>query len=185
MRPAHETGKNLGKAAQVSRARDHKLASHKLGVTDDLRTLEITSSAFGDGDALPLAFTVDGAGIAPPIAWTNLPEGARSLALVCEDPDAPSPNAYVHWLVYSLPVLTASIGASPSRGRDGKNSHATIGYTPASPPAGHGLHHYHFQVFALDTVLELGDGAGRNAVLDAMRDHVVAWGEIVATYERR
>ena len=184
MRPSYETGKHLGKAIEPSRAREQKLAAHRLGLTDDLRTLDVTSSFFSDGGTLPLSFTASGAGVAPPIAWTNVPDGARSLVVLCEDPDAPSPNAFVHWLVYSLPVLARSIGASPSRGREGKNSMARTGYAPAAPPPGHGVHHYHFQVFALDTVLELGEGAGRTAVLDAMRDHVLAWGEIVATFER-
>jgi Raf kinase inhibitor-like YbhB/YbcL family protein len=149
-----------------------------------MRTIEITSSAFTDGGSLPITFTADGAGVAPPLTWSNIPERARSLVLIAEDPDAPILNPFVHWLVYSLPVTTGSIATSPAGGREGKNSMLKTGYTPAAPPAGHGMHHYHFQIFALDIVLELGEGAGRNALLDAMRNHVIAWGDIVATYER-
>jgi len=181
---AHELGKNIGKVIEPIRAGDDKLASRKLRATEAMRTIQITSSAFTDGGSLPITFTADGAGVAPPITWSNVPERARSLVLIAEDPDAPILNPFVHWLVYSLPVTTASITSSPAGGREGKNSMLKTGYTPAAPPAGHGMHHYHFQIFALDIVLELGEGAGRNALLDAMRNHVIAWGDIVATYER-
>ena len=181
---AHDIGKNIGKAIEPIRAGDDKLASRKLRATEANRTITVTSSAFTDGGSLPITFTADGAGIAPPIAWNNIPDGARSIVLIAEDPDAPIPNPFVHWLVYGLPVTTSSIASSPDGGREGKNSMLKSGYAPASPPAGHGVHHYHFQVFALDIVLELGDGAGRNALLDAMKNHVLAWGDIVATYER-
>lgn len=181
---ARDIGKNIGKAIEPIRAGDDKLASRKLRVTEANRTIDVTSSAFTDGGSLPLTFTADGAGVAPPIAWRNVPESTRSLVLIAEDPDAPFPNPFVHWLVYSLPVTTSSVTSSPPGGREGKNSMLESGYAPASPPAGHGIHHYHFQVFALDIALELGDAAGRSALIDAMRNHVIAWGEIVATYER-
>jgi Raf kinase inhibitor-like YbhB/YbcL family protein len=181
---AHEIGKNIGKAIEPIRAGDDKIASRKLGVTEASRTIDVTSTAFTDGGSLPVTFTADGAGLAPPITWSSVPDAARSLVLIAEDPDAPFPKPFVHWLVYSLPVTTTSIASSPAGGREGKNSMLKTGYTPAAPPAGHGMHHYHFQVFALDIVLELGEGAGRSALLEAMRNHVIAWGEIVATYER-
>lgn len=181
---AHEIGKNIGRAIEPIRAGDDKIASRKLRVTEDMRSIVVTSPAFTDGGSLAAAFTGDGAGVAPPITWKNIPDGALSLVLIAEDPDAPFPNPFAHWLVYSLPVTTSSIATSPAGGREGKNSMLKTGYAPASPPAGHGMHHYHFQVFALDAVLELGEGAGRSALLEAMRNHVIAWGEIVATYER-
>ena len=181
---AHDIGKNIGKALEPIRAGDDKIAARKLGVTEAIRSIDVRSTAFTDGGSLPVTFTADGAGAAPPITWTNVPDDARSLVLIAEDPDAPFPRPFVHWLVYSLPVTTSSIESSPAGGREGKNSTLKTGYSPAAPPAGHGMHHYHFQIFALDTVLELGEGAGRSALLDAMRHHVIAWGEIVATYER-
>ncbi len=181
---AHEIGKNLGKVIEPIRAGDDKIAARKLGVAEETRTIDVTSTAFTDGGSLPVTFTADGAGVAPPIAWSNIPDGARSVVLIVEDPDSPFPKPFAHWLVYSLPVTAGSIASSPAGGREGKNSMLKTGYTPAAPPAGHGMHHYHFQVFALDVVLELGEGAGRSALLDAMRNRVIAWGEIVATYER-
>jgi Raf kinase inhibitor-like YbhB/YbcL family protein len=181
---AHEVGKSIGKVIEPIRAGDDKIAARKLSVAEDTRTINVTSTAFTDGGSLPVTFTADGAGVAPPIAWSNIPDGARSVVLIVEDPDAPAPKPFAHWLVYSLPVTAGSIASSPAGGREGKNSMLKNGYTPPAPPAGHGMHHYHFQVFALDVVLELGEGAGRSALLDAMRNRVIAWGEIVATYER-
>jgi Raf kinase inhibitor-like YbhB/YbcL family protein len=181
---AHEIGKSIGKVIEPIRAGDDKIAARKLGVAEETRTINVTSTAFTDGGSLPATFTADGAGVAPPIAWSNIPDSARSVVLIVEDPDAPFPKPFAHWLVYSLPVTAGSIASSPAGGREGKNSMLESGYTPAAPPAGHGMHHYHFQVFALDVVLELGEGAGRSALLDVMRNRVIAWGEIVATYER-
>jgi Raf kinase inhibitor-like YbhB/YbcL family protein len=183
---ARDISKSIGHSMQPIRAGDDKLASRRLLDADTAaaRTIDVFSSAFTDGGTLPLAFTADGANIPPPISWSNLPERARSVVLVCEDPDAPMPKPFVHWLVYSLPVTIGSVTAAPGGARQGKNSLFKTGYTGAAPPPGHGMHHYHFQLFALDVIPELEEGAGRTAVVEAMRGHVVGWGEIVATYER-
>lgn len=182
---AHEVGKNIGKAMAPIRAGTDKLASHKLDLHRmHLQTLAVSSSAFSEGGAIPVAFTADGGSVAPPIAWENVPASARSIVLVCEDPDAPMPKPFVHWLVYSLPAAVGSLDAAPAAGREGKNTMLKTGYTPPAPPPGHGPHRYHFQIFALDTILELEAGAGRSALLAAMEGHVLAWGETVGTYER-
>lgn len=181
---AQQIEKSIGKAMAPIRAGSGKLASRKLGVSEKMRTLEVKSPAFPERGALPLAFTSDGSGIAPPITWSNVPESARSIVLVAEDPDAPFPRPFVHWLVYGLPVTATSLETAPAGAREGKNSALKTGFAPAAPPPGHGLHHYHFQVFALDTIPELEAGAGRSAILEAMRGHVLAWGETVGTYQR-
>ena len=148
-----------------------------------LRTIEVKSTAFTDGGMLPRDFTSDGAGIAPPLSWSNLPAGGHSLVVVVEDPDAPTPKPFVHWMVYGIPAGVSGIDSDHAQ-REGKNSLLSDGFTPAAPPPGHGIHHYHFQVFALDIAIDLERGAGRTTILEEMRDHVMAWGEIVATYER-
>ena len=79
---AHDIGKNIGKAIEPIRAGDDKLASRKLRATEAMRTLDVTSSAFTDGGSLPVTFTGDGAGVAPPITWSNIPDRARSLVLI-------------------------------------------------------------------------------------------------------
>lgn len=182
---AHEVGRSIGKVMVPIRAGIDKLASRKLGLDrGHSQTLAVTSSAFSEGGTIPAAYTVDAGGFAPPIAWGNVPESARSMVLVCEDPDAPMPKPFVQWLVYSLPSAVGSLESAPAFGREGKNSMMKIGYAPPAPPAGHGPHRYHFQVFALDTILELEAGAGRSSLIEAMRGHVLAWGETVGIYER-
>lgn len=182
---AYEVVKRLGRVLRPVRAGANKLAAGKLG-SEDNATLEVTSSAFHVGQELPRSATADGEGIPPPIAWKGVPEGARSMALVCEDPDAPFPEPFVHWIVYGIPAKDGTLDTSAlSTAREGLNSRGTRGYTGAAPPPGHGTHHYHFQVFALDTELPLHPGAGRSALLAAMRGHVVAWGDHVGTYGRR
>lgn len=179
---AHELGKTIGHALAPVRAGDEGLASRVLAVVDR-RTLGVTSSAFTDGGSLPLAFTADSdQPVAPPIAWNNVPAGTRSMVLVAEDPDAPTPKPFVHWLVYGIPTSVSSLQGAQRL--EGKNSMLAEGFTPAAPPAGHGMHHYHFQIFALDAAIDLERGAGRGALLEAMRGHVLAWGEIVGTYGR-
>jgi Raf kinase inhibitor-like YbhB/YbcL family protein len=180
----HELGKTIGRAIAPLRAGEEGLAPVKLNVSDR-RTLGVTSPVFTDGGPLPIEYTadivVDGKGHAPPLAWSDAPEGTKTFVVICEDPDAPTPKPFVHWMLYDLPADARSTASSHA---EGMNSKLKNGYEPASPPAGHGLHHYHFQVFALDTTLDLEWGAGRGTVLEDMRHHVLAWGEIVATYER-
>jgi Raf kinase inhibitor-like YbhB/YbcL family protein len=180
---AHDAATVFGKALRPVRAGEEKIAWRKLGL-EGPGLLTLTSPAFTNGHALPISATIDGEGSAPPITWRGVPQAARSLVLVCEDPDAPFPKPFVHLLAYGISAMSsgALVGAAP---REGKNSSMKLGFAPAAPPAGHGAHHYHFQLFALDRELTLEPGEGRNALLDAMRGHVIAWGELIGTYERR
>jgi Raf kinase inhibitor-like YbhB/YbcL family protein len=113
-----------------------------------------------------------------------VPASTKSVAVVCEDPDAPLPEPFVHWMVYGLPSTVQELDGTAAAHPEGLNSKLSIGYAPVSPLTGHGEHHYHFEVFALDVPLSLPRGAGRSALIEAMRGHVVAWGDIVGTYER-
>jgi Raf kinase inhibitor-like YbhB/YbcL family protein len=108
----------------------------------------------------------------------------RSFALICEDPDAKQPKPFVHWLVYAIPGHTRSVDSNLVAFREGKNSRGEEGYAPAAPPSGDRPHHYHFQLFALDREVMLAPDADRDELLNAIRGHVVAWGELVGTYER-
>jgi Raf kinase inhibitor-like YbhB/YbcL family protein len=185
---AQHISATFGKVIEPIRAGVDKLASHLLvpdaSLRAAIRTLEVTCTAFHDGADLPRAFTADGGNLPPPIAWSHIPEHARSLALIVEDPDAPSLRPFVHWVAYNVPAAVRSITAAPAAARRGRNSKLEAGYTGAAPPPGHGTHRYHFQLFALDTLLDLPDGAGRSALVQAMRGHVLAWGELSATYRR-
>ena len=157
----------------------HKLAFQKVA-GDIPPTLNVTSPAFAKDGPLPKSATVEGEGRPPALAWSNVPRETKSIVVLVEDPDAPFPEPYVHWMVYGI-APNASFG---ERYNEGKNSKLAIGFTPAEPPRGHGLHHYHFEVFALDTTTDYDPGIGRSELLEQMKGHVLGWGEVVGTYER-
>jgi len=181
---AHEVSVAAGHAIQGVRAGAGKLASHKLA--DGLApSIEVHSIAFNDGADLPISCTADGVGAPPPLSWRSVPEAAKSIVVICEDPDAPALEPFLHWLVYGVPATAEGLDAQSQHAyRLGKNGRDQDGFTPAAPPAGHGVHHYHFQVFALNTALELSAGAERDELIDAMKAHVLGWGELVGTYQR-
>ncbi|MEO6598363.1 MAG: YbhB/YbcL family Raf kinase inhibitor-like protein [Polyangiaceae bacterium] len=173
-----------GHAIAGIRAGEDKLASRQLAGAIE-PTIEVSSVAFDAGSPLPISCSVDGVGAAPALRFGKAPEGVQSLLVICEDPDAPFLHPYVHWLVYGIPAAVESVDAQTQHDyRLGENSKSEKGFTPAAPPRGHGVHHYHFQVFALDTRLELEQGRERDELVEAAMGHVLAWGEIVGTYER-
>jgi Raf kinase inhibitor-like YbhB/YbcL family protein len=181
----HGIAHAVGQALEGARAGNEKLASRYLNL-GGLPRLTVESPAFLDGAELPRSASAEGEGEPPKLTWRGAPEGTRSFVVLCEDPDAPAPKPFVHWLVYGIPADAGALGADAVAGaRQGKNSVQKTGYTGAAPPVGHGVHHYHFQVFALDVMTELDYGIGRSRLLDTLRDHVLAWGELVGTYERR
>jgi Raf kinase inhibitor-like YbhB/YbcL family protein len=146
----------------------------------------VTSTAFAHDGRLPISSTADGEGTSPTLEWSEVPAEAQSIAVVCEDPDVPLPEPFVHWLVYALPPSARSLDArTVAEGKEGQNSRMSIGFVPAAPTPGAGIHHYHFQVFALDMPMSFLDaGAGRTALVEAMNGHVIAWGEVAGTYDR-
>ncbi len=181
---AHEVVKKLGSVARPLRSGSNNLASVKLGVKH-LPLLKVSTEAFRAGETLPISATADGENVPPTLTWSGVPANAESLVVLCEDPDAPLPKPFVHWMVYGVPARDATLDAPLlAIAQQGKNTMGAVGYTGAAPPPGHGVHHYHFQVFALDTKLDLGPSAGRGALLDAMRGHVIAAGDLVGTYAR-
>jgi len=181
---AHKAAAAVGQAFSGVHAGADKLASRKLA-PDLPPTLSLHSPAFSAGKPLPISSSIDGAGDPPALTWDTIPEATISLALICEDPDVPFPEPFVHWLVYAIPATARAIAPPlPSGAIEGQNSTLKSGFTPPAPPPGHGLHHYHFQLFALDTVSQLEPHVGRGALLEHMRDHVLAWGELVGTYQR-
>jgi Raf kinase inhibitor-like YbhB/YbcL family protein len=181
---AHKAAAAVGQALSNVHAGADKLASRKLA-PNLTPTLSLRSPAFSPGKPLPISCTIDGAGTPPALAWDTVPDDTVSLALICEDPDAPFPEPFVHWLVYAIPATARAIAPPlPAGAREGQNSTLRSGFTPAAPPPAHGLHHYHFQLFALDTVSTFEPDVGRSMLLENMRGHVLAWGELVGTYQR-
>ena len=154
--------------------------------------LTIQSSAFTDAGEIPERYTCEGDDIAPPLAWTGVPENTRSLVLIVDDPDAPDPQApqmtWVHWVLYNMPLQTGDLpeGATaddlPPGVEQGLNDWQKIGYGGPCPPIGR--HRYFHKLYALDTVLELQAGATKAAVEAAMQGHILEQAELVGTYRK-
>ena len=155
--------------------------------------MTIRSNAFTDGRAIPRRYSEDGEDLSPPLTWSDPPEGTRELALIVEDPDAPRAEPWVHWVLYKIPadVRTLAEGIPPSPtlndplgAMQGQNSWGTDGYRGPAPPPGHGTHHYHFRLFALDVPLHAVQGLDKKGLLDAMQGHILTQAELVGTYQR-
>jgi Raf kinase inhibitor-like YbhB/YbcL family protein len=143
----------------------------------------IESSAFEHAQALPNRYTCDGEDLSPPLRWTDVPEEARSLALVVDDPDAPS-GVFTHWVAWGLDPGSDGLGDGEAAPSEGRNDFGTVGYRGPCPPPGHGRHRYVFRLYALDGEIELASGAGKGELEQAMEGHVLTTAELVGTYER-
>ena len=157
--------------------------------------MQLTSPAFGDGGPIPRQYTEDGNNSSPPLRWEEVPEAAAELVLIVDDPDAPSEQPFVHWVVYKIPADTEGMPASvpheeqlvsPPGALQGLNdfSRNSLGYGGPAPPRGHGVHQYNFTLYAIDEPLDLGPGMTKDAVLEAMAGHVLEQAHYVGTYER-
>lgn len=157
--------------------------------------MRLTSSVFDDGNRIPERHTADGADVSPPLAWSDVPDGTAELALVVDDPDAPRAEPWVHWLLYGIPadcrVLDEGLPrrerpGEPAGARQGRNSFSSdnLGFRGPAPPRGHGTHHYHFRLHALDRTLDVPPGADREELEEALEGHVLATAELTGTYER-
>jgi Raf kinase inhibitor-like YbhB/YbcL family protein len=147
--------------------------------------MQVMSTAFHEGDNIPSRFTADGENLSPPLRWSNPPSGTRSLALVCDDPDAPQ-GTFVHWLAWNIQPDRRHLGegvppSAPEELSQGQNSAGHHGYVGPNPPQGQ-RHRYVFTVFALDQVLELAQGASREKLEEALRGHVLGSGTLTAAY---
>ena len=150
-----------------------------------LAKLGLTSDAFQDGQVIPTQYTCDGMDQTPVLTWGDPPSGTKSFALVIDDPDAPS-GTFRHWGVFDIPASARSIGGAQHVGTEVTNDFGKPGFGGPCPPKGHGPHHYHFKVFALDTdKLEIPSGAKVKDVEDAAAKRAIARGELIGTYERR
>lgn len=155
-------------------------------------SLKITSRAFKDGQEIPRTYTCDGNDISPQLAWSGLPDGTRSLALIVDDPDAPDPAApkmtWVHWILYNLPHtsdgLVEAVGAAklPPGTLEGVNDWKRTGYGGPCPPIGR--HRYFFKLHALDTQLPDLHRPNKVKLEKAMKGHILAHAELVGTYQR-
>lgn len=145
--------------------------------------LEVTSSAFSQGEAIPQKYTCDGEDVSPPLAWSGAPDSVASYALIMDDPDAPA-GTWVHWVLFDIPAQTTQLAENTPAtvGIQGNSSWDRTGYGGPCPPGGE--HRYFFKLYALDTMLGLEAGATKEEVLEAMSGHVVAQGALMGTYSR-
>ena len=148
-------------------------------------TISVTSQAFTVGASIPARYTCSGDDVSPPLSWSGLPSDSRSLALTLIDPDAPG-RPFTHWVVFNMPPATTDLpegGPLPASSVEGGNDFGSRGYRGPCPPPG-SPHHYHFKVYGLDQALTLRAGASGQALMDAIKGHVLASGELVGTFKR-
>ncbi|HOO46843.1 MAG TPA: YbhB/YbcL family Raf kinase inhibitor-like protein [Deltaproteobacteria bacterium] len=152
-------------------------------------SMELSSPAFSPGAAIPAKYTCDGRNVSPPLEWSGLPEGTRSVALICDDPDAPA-GTWVHWVYYDLVLETQDLpediepmGKPAAGGTQGVNDFGNLGYGGPCPPSG--THRYFFKVYALDTELGLPAGTTKEELLDVMKGHILDHAEMIGRYKRR
>jgi hypothetical protein len=150
--------------------------------------ITITSSAFTEGAMIPKKHTCDGEDISPDLKWSGVPKEAKSLALICDDPDAPV-GTWVHWVLFNIlaDVTGLPAGISPEAvlkngALHGKNDFRKLGYGGPCPPGG--THRYFFKVYALDTLLDLESGSTKAQIVAAMKGHILAEGQLMGKYKR-
>jgi len=152
-------------------------------------TISVTSSAFQEGGTIPAKYTCDGNDVSPPLKWTGVPEATKSLALICDDPDAPV-GTWVHWVMWNIPPSVQELAESvppkpelPDGSRQGISDFGRPGYGGPCPPSG--VHRYYFKIYALDTMLDLPSSTRKADLLRAMKGHILAEGQLMGKYSRR
>jgi Raf kinase inhibitor-like YbhB/YbcL family protein len=148
----------------------------------------LKSPSFKEGEMIPARFTCDGEDISPELAWESIPEECQTLAIICDDPDAPM-GTWVHWIIYNIPADLRGTEEGippddilPTGAKQGTNGWHRIGYGGPCPPGG--THRYFFKIYALDTKLDLEPGATKSQLLNAMEGHTLAEGQLMGRYRR-
>lgn len=153
-----------------------------------LSEMTLTSPAFAGGGGIPTKHTGDAEDVSPALAWSNVPDGTKSFALVCHDPDAPliTPGQYgfVHWVLYGIPGAVTELPEGVGDYVQGVNNFGNAGYGGPAPPPGHGTHHYFFWLLALDAEVELDPGLTMWELLEKIEPNVIGMNRLVGTYSR-
>jgi hypothetical protein len=151
--------------------------------------IQITSTAFAEGQPIPGRHAFNNQNLSPALSWLGVPPAAKSLALICDDPDAPA-GVWVHWVLYDLPPATTNLAEGlaqtpelPGGAKQGTNDYKRLGYGGPCPPPGK-AHRYFFKLYALDAKPALPPGLTKNELLKAMEGHVLAEGQLMGTYQR-
>jgi Raf kinase inhibitor-like YbhB/YbcL family protein len=154
--------------------------------------ITVSSGAFSPGGPIPKRHSQDGDNVSPALAWEGLPQGTEALALVVDDPDAPRAEPWVHWVIYHLrgdaeglpEAVTQGAQTGPAGAIQGPNSAGHLGWDGPAPPHGHGIHHYHFTLYALAGGPLLPPGMDKARLVQAIQGRILGKGEVVGTYER-
>ena len=150
--------------------------------------MQIISPAFNDGEAIPKKYTCDDLDVSPPIEWSNVPEDTKTVAIICDDPDAPM-KTWIHWVIFNIPgdITRLPENVPPEKElengtKQGMNDFHKVGYGGPCPPSG--IHRYFFKLYALDVVLDLPAGVSKPHLMIAMEGHVLAESHLMGTYTR-
>lgn len=151
--------------------------------------LKLESTAFAAEGVIPSKHTGEGSDVSPALSWKNAPEGTKSFAVICHDPDAPLISAngtygFVHWVHYNIPGDVSELAEGCDKHTQGKNNFGKLGYNGPMPPEGHGQHKYYFWVIALDTELNLPEGLTLWELLEKIEPKATAMNRLVGTYQR-
>lgn len=162
--------------------------------------MKLSSNAFKNDARIDAKYTVEGEDISPRLFWEDVPKGTKSLAIVCEDPDAPNPKhpaaePWVHWVIFNIPASTSELPEQISRtlepsevpgAKQGINSwpNDNVGYRGPAPPPGSGQHRYFFKLYALDALLDLKAGVSKKQLVVALSKHILAEAQLIGVYER-
>lgn len=150
---------------------------------DDM-AFTLTSRAFDEGEPIPRKFTCDGDNAAPPLAWSDAPDGTRGLALVMDDPDAPH-GTFTHWLLYDIPATATELTDGSVPGKALRNDFGRSGYGGPCPPVGGGPHRYFFTLHAVDVPSLTLKGGTRTALERVLQAHTLATARLMGWYERK
>ena len=166
-------------------------AKECIGSILDIRrhNVRLSSSSFKDGGTIPARYTCDGEDISPPLGWSGLPGGTQSVALICDDPDAPA-GTWVHWVLFNIPADTTALDEAvptketlPDGSKQGMTDFRRTGYGGPCPPGG--THRYFFKLYALNTKLDLPPGVSKSGLIEAMEGHLLAECRLIGLYSRK
>ena len=155
------------------------------------KIMRLTSKSFKNGEEIPKKFTCEGENVSPELRWDNVPLSAKSLTLICDDPNAPTPEPWVHWIIFNIPPSASGLHENQdikaiSGARAGKGTENSKKYQGPCPPHGHGVHKYFFKLYALDKSLEqLEEGISKKDLLKAMNGHIIEEADLIGKYERK
>jgi Raf kinase inhibitor-like YbhB/YbcL family protein len=150
--------------------------------------IKLTSTAFKEGEFIPEKYTCDGENVSPPLEWSGIPAATKSIALICDDPDAPM-GTWVHWVIFNIPASANKLNEKISSHKvledgtaQGKNDFRKIGYGGPCPPGG--IHRYFFKIYALNKRVELTPGANKKELIKEMEGYILAEGKLMGKYSR-